>query len=216
MKRFALIQRLGCGIGLFDSTVRHGGGMETRGLAPRQGASLLLGVILGLQLCVRSPDSHAQARNEPRVENAEGLKGATAAMNTMEFKRALETLKPLADKGDSNAQFNLGAMYASGRGVRSDPTEAVRLYRLAAAKNHLGAMNNLAYMLKTGSGTAKDEREALKWYEQIAASPREDPGAMALKNLASKNIESIRGCLALPNGCEVLPANERGARRTRD
>jgi len=190
--------------------------MKTAALAQRLGASLLLGVILALRFLLSSPHAHAQARNEPRVENAEGLKSATAAMNTMEFTRALEALKPLADKGDPNAQFNLGAMYASGRGVQSDPKEAVRLYRLAAAKNHLGAMNNLAYMLKTGSGTAKDEREALKWYEQIAASPREDPGAMALKNLASKNIESIKGCLALPNGCEVLPANERGGRRTRE
>jgi len=190
--------------------------MRACAAAQRQLAGLAAGLAVGMFLGSTCGSALAQGRNEPRVENAEGLKGATAAMNTMEFKRALETLKPLADKGDPNAQFNLGAMYASGRGVQSDPREAVRLYRLAAAKNHLGAMNNLAYMLKTGSGTAKDEREALKWYEQIAASPRDDPGALALKNLAAKNIESIKGCLALPNGCEVLPANERGARRTRD
>ena len=182
----------------------------------RQFPQALAGVVLAVLLGCVSSGVVAQQRNEPKIDNAEQLKGATAAMNTMEFKRALETLKPLADKGDPNAQFNLGAMYASGRGVQSDPREAVRLYRLAAAKNHLGAMNNLAYMLKTGTGTAKDEREALKWYEQIAASNREDPGATALKNLAAKNIESIKGCLALPNGCEVLPASERGGRRTRE
>ena len=158
----------------------------------------------------------AQPKSEPKIENAEAMKGATAAMNTMEFKRAIETLKPLADKGDANAQFNLGAIYANGRGVPPDPREAVRLYRLAASKGHLGAMNNLAFMLKTGSGTEKNEREALSWYEKIAASDRDDPGAKAMKNIAAKNIESIKGCIALPNGCESLPATERGGRRTKE
>ena len=181
---------------------------------PRQSASTFASsvawsLVLVSSLCM------AQPKSEPKIENAEAMKGATAAMNTMEFKRAIETLKPLADKGDANAQFNLGAIYANGRGVPPNPREAVRLYRLAAAKGHLGAMNNLAYMLKTGSGTDKNDREALSWYEKIAASDRDDPGAMAMKNLAAKNIESIKGCLDLPNGCEILPASERGGRRSR-
>ena len=121
-----------------------------------------------------------------------------------------------AEAGDANAQFNLGAIYANGRGVPANPKEAVRLYRLAVAKGHLGAMNNLAFMLKTGSGTDKNEREALSLYEKIMASERDDPGAKAMKNIAAKNIESIKGCLALPNGCESLPATERGTRRQTD
>lgn len=172
--------------------------------------------VVVLSIALATGVSIAQPKSEPKIENAEAMKGATAAMNTMEFKRAIETLKPLADKGDANAQFNLGAIYANGRGVPADPKEAVRLYRLAVAKGHLGAMNNLAFMLKTGSGTEKNEREALGLYERIMASERNDPGATAMKNIASKNIESIKGCLALPNGCESLPANERGARRSSD
>ena len=172
--------------------------------------------VVVLSIALATGVSIAQPKSEPKIENAEAMKGATAAMNTMEFKRAIETLKPLADKGDANAQFNLGAIYANGRGVPADPKEAVRLYRLAVAKGHLGAMNNLAFMLKTGSGTEKNEREALGLYERIMASERNDPGAKAMKNIASKNIESIKGCLALPNGCESLPANERGARRSSD
>ncbi|MBU6381575.1 MAG: sel1 repeat family protein [Betaproteobacteria bacterium] len=169
----------------------------------RWGKFSVLSLALVSSLCL------AQTKSEPKIENAEAMKGATAAMNTMEFKRAIETLKPLADKGDANAQFNLGAIYANGRGIPPDPREAVRLYRLAAAKGHLGAMNNLAFMLKTGSGTEKNDREALSWYEKIAASERDDPGAKAMKNIAAKNIESIKGCLALPNGCDLLPANDR-------
>ncbi|HAB47174.1 MAG: sel1 repeat family protein [Betaproteobacteria bacterium] len=174
------------------------------------------GGLAALSLAFVADISIAQPKSEPKIENAEAMKGATAAMNTMEFKRAIETLKPLADKGDANAQFNLGAIYANGRGVPPDPREAVRLYRLAVAKGHLGAMNNLAFMLKTGTGTEKNEREALGLYEKIVASERDDPGAKAMKNIATKNIESIKGCLALPNGCDSLPASERGSRRSSD
>ncbi|MEN9514998.1 MAG: hypothetical protein RIQ95_1626 [Pseudomonadota bacterium] len=176
----------------------------------------LVAKLSAMSLVFVTSASMAQTKSEPKIENADAMKGATAAMNTMEFKRAIDTLKPLADKGDANAQFNLGAIYANGRGVPANPKEAVRLYRLAVAKGHLGAMNNLAFMLKTGSGTDKNEREALSLYEKIMASDRDDPGAKAMKNIAAKNIESIKGCLALPNGCESLPATERGTRRQTD
>ncbi len=41
--------------------------------------------------------------------------------------------RPLAEQGDSGAQFNLGVMYAEGEGgVPQDYEEAVRWYQLAA------------------------------------------------------------------------------------
>ena len=44
-----------------------------------------------------------------------------------------------AEQGEASAQFNLGYMYATGRGVAEDNTEAVRWYRLAAEQGHAGA-----------------------------------------------------------------------------
>ena len=48
-----------------------------------------------------------------------------------------------AEQGDAEAQFNLGVMYANGRGVPQDDSEAVRWYRLAADQGHAGAQFNL-------------------------------------------------------------------------
>ena len=42
------------------------------------------------------------------------------------------------------SQYNLGKMFAKGRGVAQDDAEAVRWYRLAAAQGHAGATAALA------------------------------------------------------------------------
>ena len=61
------------------------------------------------------------------------LEDGLAAAQRQDYATALRLWKPLADKGDANAQNNLGTMYQWGQGVAQDYKEAVRLYRLAAA-----------------------------------------------------------------------------------
>lgn len=175
----------------------------------------LVAKLSAMSLVFVTSASMAQPKSEPKIENADAMKGATAAMNTMEFKRAIDTLKPLADKGDANAQFNLGAIYANGRGVPANPREAVRLYRLAVAKGHLGAMNNLAFMLKTGSGTDKNEREALSLYEKIMASERDDPGAKGHEKYRCQKYRIDQGLLGTPKWLRVT-SSHRARHKTPD
>ena len=47
-------------------------------------------------------------------------------------QESIEELSARAEAGDADAQYNLGASYASGSGVPQDYTEAVRWYRLAS------------------------------------------------------------------------------------
>jgi TPR repeat protein len=44
----------------------------------------------------------------------------------------VELLTQAADKGDANAQLNLGIMYAKGRGVGKDESKAFQLWARAA------------------------------------------------------------------------------------
>ena len=55
-----------------------------------------------------------------------------ADSETPSSEESFEDLIALAEAGDPDAQYNLGVMYANGRGVTQDDTEAVRWYRLAA------------------------------------------------------------------------------------
>ena len=41
-----------------------------------------------------------------------------------------------AEQGNESAQYNLGNMYANGRGVPKDDAEAVRWYRLVAEQGY--------------------------------------------------------------------------------
>ena len=51
----------------------------------------------------------------------------------------LADLRASAEAGDLAAQYNLGIMYAEGRGVPQDDAEAVAWFRRAAEQGHIDA-----------------------------------------------------------------------------
>ncbi|MGD9538200.1 MAG: EamA family transporter [Alphaproteobacteria bacterium] len=81
---------------------------------------------------------------------------------------ALSAFRLAAAQGSAEARFNLGVMYANGRGVAADATEALRLYREAAALGVADACNNLGHMYEKGLGVAQDHAEAAAWYRKAA------------------------------------------------
>jgi TPR repeat protein len=71
--------------------------------------------------------------------------------------------------GDSRAQYLLGQMSDSGLGpIALDPREAVRWYRLAAAKNHPEAQYALARAYALGRGVSQDRDQSLTWLKSAA------------------------------------------------
>ena len=66
------------------------------------------------------------------------------------------------------AQFNLGAMYHTGRGVPQDYTEARKWYRKAADQGNAYAQFALGLIYEKGRGVPQDYVEALKWYRKAA------------------------------------------------
>ena len=72
----------------------------------------------------------------------------------------VDALRARAAQGDAEAQFNIGVMYAEGRGVPRDDAEAVRWYRLAAEQGHAYAQFNLGVMYAYGEGVPQDDVQA--------------------------------------------------------
>ena len=61
-----------------------------------------------------------------------------------------------ADQGQASTQYNLGVMYATGRGVlKDDAEEEVRWYRLAAEQGDAAAQFNLGVMYAKGAGRSQ-------------------------------------------------------------
>jgi TPR repeat protein len=78
------------------------------------------------------------------------------------------SLYEAAEKGDAEAQVNLGMMYSAGLGVEKDEAAAFRWIQKAADQGHGEAQFILGLMFNEGIGTAKDESEAVTWYRKAA------------------------------------------------
>ena len=77
--------------------------------------------------------------------SADFQKGYTAYQSG-DYATALREWTPLAEQGDVDAQYNLGWMYAKGKGVPQDDKTAVKWYRLAAKQGLADAQYNLKWM----------------------------------------------------------------------
>ena len=93
--------------------------------------------------------------------------GATA-YEAGNYGEAASIWRPLAEEGDPKAQFNLGLLHETGRGVAEDPAEAAAWYERAARQGVTQAQLNLAALHQTGRGVAQAPAEALYWLEVAA------------------------------------------------
>ena len=96
---------------------------------------------------------------------ADLLAEGAAAFEAGNYDEAASIWRPLAEEGDPKAQFNLGLLHETGRGVTEDPAEAAVWYERAARQGVTQAQLNLAALHQTGRGVVQDPAEALYWLE---------------------------------------------------
>lgn len=109
-----------------------------------------------------------------------GVVAAVQAYNHGDVTTAFSLLSIEAARGNSDAEVNLGYMYARGQGVAPDQSAALRLYRLSAAQGNGEGMNAVGYKYQFGTGVTPNIQTAIDWYCRAIArgNPR------ALNNLA--------------------------------
>lgn len=90
-------------------------------------------------------------------------------------------------KGDSEAQFTLGNMYRTGKGVEIDNEKSIYWYRLSAKNGHTNSQYNLGRAYHTGHGVQKNYQLAAHYY-YLAADQGNDS---AKKNLYAMQYESL-------------------------
>ena len=100
---------------------------------------------------------------------------AKTAFDKGDYETAFKLWKPLADKGDAEAQNYLGILYYLGFGVNRDYSKAVQWYEKAARAGNPDAQRNYGDMLHFGRGIKKSNYLAYKWY--FAASQQGNAGA---------------------------------------
>jgi len=70
-----------------------------------------------------------------------------------------------ANKGNSNAQFDLALMYLSGEGVKKDEKMAFKWIHKSARNNHLEAKFNMGLNFLYGRGVLKRKSLASYWFK---------------------------------------------------
>jgi cell division septation protein DedD len=100
------------------------------------------------------------AAGTARADVANGVR----AWQSGNFAAAVAEWRPLADKGDADAEYNLGQAYKLGRGAPRDLSIAASWYQKAAQQGHEPAQANLALLLYTQGRKAA----AMPWMRKAA------------------------------------------------
>jgi TPR repeat protein len=90
---------------------------------------------------------------------------ADAAMKRHDYKTALRLIRPLAEQGDANAQYNLGVFYDNGLGVPQDRIRAYMWLSLAAmqGRDRAAAFRDLVARLMTPGQLAEAQKLSREW-----------------------------------------------------
>ena len=117
--------------------------------------------------------------------SAQSVRAGIDAWQRSDYRAAVAIWRPLADKGDADAQFNLGQAYRLGRGVAINLAAAKTWFERAANQGHVDAQTTLGLLLFQNG----DQPEGLKWLKK--AADHGEPRAMLVYGTALVNGDSV-------------------------
>jgi hypothetical protein len=97
-----------------------------------------------------------------------GLNEGGRAYRQGDYATAYAEFFPLAVAGNASAQYNLGKMYADGKGVPQDFAQAAQWFRQAADQGVEDAQYYLGNLYALGQGVPQDFAQAAQWFRQAA------------------------------------------------
>jgi hypothetical protein len=116
---------------------------------------------------------------------AQSVKTGIDAWQRSDYAGAVNIWRPLAEKGDADAEFNLGQAYRLGRGVATNLAAAKTWFERAANQGHLDAETTLGLLLFQNN----EQAEGLKWLKK--AAERGEPRALLVYGTALVNGDSV-------------------------
>lgn len=95
---------------------------------------------------------------------AQSVKAGADAWQRGDYANAVATWRPLAEKGDPEAQFDLGQAYRLGKGVATNLAAAQTWFERAAGQGQIDAQTTLGLLLFQNG----DQAAGLKWLKKAA------------------------------------------------
>lgn len=117
---------------------------------------------------------------------------ASAAVRAGDYAEAYCIWRNLAERGNAEAQYNLGWLYHNGHGLAVSDQKALDWWEQAAAQEYPEALYALANLYRAGGrGIPKDAGRAID-YLLRAASRGDEESALLLRTLLAKNDPAVR------------------------
>ncbi|HET7606549.1 MAG TPA: SPOR domain-containing protein [Sphingomicrobium sp.] len=117
--------------------------------------------------------------------SAQSVRAGIDAWQRADYGGAVAIWRPLAERGDADAEFNLGQAYRLGRGVPTNLSAAKTWFERAANQGHIDAETTLGLLLFQNG----DQAEGLKWLKKAAA--KGEPRALLVYGTALVNGDSV-------------------------
>lgn len=121
----------------------------------------------------------------PLPAAAQSVRAGVEAWQKGDTAAATAIWRPLAEKGDADAAFNLGQAYRLGRGVPLDLAQAQGWFERAARKGHVDAQTTLGLLLFTNG----NQVGAMRWLK--AAAEAGEPRALLMVGTALYNGDGV-------------------------
>ncbi len=123
---------------------------------------------------------------------AESLDDALVFMHRGDFAKAYCIMRPMAESGHADAQYNIGWMYLNGYGLRVDDRHALEWWEKASEQGHTDASFSIGMLYSLGEGkVAKNLDRAIDYY-LIAAEDGDEDAIKLLRYMMIGNDRAIR------------------------
>jgi serine/threonine protein kinase len=101
---------------------------------------------------------------------AEMVQMANGFRNSRQYPEAAKWYGKAAERGNADAENELGHLYQFGLGVEKDNAQALQWFRKSADQGNPGGQANLGWMYQYGLGVNQDSSQAFQLYQKSALS----------------------------------------------
>ena len=123
--------------------------------------------------------------------SASDVSEAIHAMRAGNFAEAYCVLKPYAESGDAEAQYNIGWMYLNGYGLAMNDSLALEWWQRASDQGYTDATFSIAMLYSLGEGQVKKDMELAIDYYLMAVEDGHEDAIMIVRSMLARNDKAI-------------------------
>lgn len=113
-----------------------------------------------------------------------GYEEGVAAYNRGDYQQAIAEIEPLAEQGNSDAQYFMGTLFHYGYGKKRNEAQAATWFRKAADAGHAQSQYYLGIINEKGEGVPRDLVAAHMWFNISAATTKDHRESLYAKKAA--------------------------------